>query len=257
MILGLAVSGLLAVSTAPGAPPAPPKPRLDPRLKEVAAWWRERDQSLRRIELYEMLSAIVSAGSQMGPGEGWFHPGQSRYGWKWLAARCGTLSGSITPREFPGPLSLFQRLDRDGNGVLTPDDLDWSDKSPFLKQVSMARTWLGRFDKDSNGRISRQEWDAFFERAAKGKDHLTPDDLRLALFGTAPPPAAKGKQPAGPSAELLLERLFTGELGSPFEGPRVGQRAPDFTLPTHDGKQTYRLSQFYGKPVVLIFGSFT
>ena len=41
----------------------------------------------------------------------------------------------------------------------------------------------------------------------------------------------------------------------------VGQKAPDFTLPTHDGKNTVTLSKLVGtkqsKPVVLIFGSFT
>ncbi len=232
-----------------------PVARADP--PRFAAWWQQRRKEFRQYEFIQMMDAITTAGSQMGPGDGWFHPSQSRYGWKWLAERCGAPDGAITPKEFPGPLSLFHRLDRDGNGVLTPDDFDWTDKAPYLKQVSMARAWFGRFDKDSNGRVSRAEWDAFFERAAKGKDHLTPDDLRLALFGTAPPPVAKGKKESGPPAHLLLERLFTGDLGSPFEGPRVGRVAPDFLLATADGKQTYRLSQFHGKPVVLIFGSFT
>jgi peroxiredoxin len=51
---------------------------------------------------------------------------------------------------------------------------------------------------------------------------------------------------------------LSGELGSFFEGPDVGQRAPDFALRTQDGKQSIRLSQYRGvKPVVLVFGSFT
>jgi hypothetical protein len=246
VLLGTIALGCLALpQSARADPPATP-----------AKWWRNGEKILQRYEFYQMLSAVAS-GSRMGPGDGWFHPSQSRYDWKWLAARCGTANGSVTPREFLGPLSLFHRLDRDGNGVVTPDDFDWTDKAPFLKQVGMARQWFGRLDRDSNGRVSRSEWDAFFEQAAKGKDHLTVDDLRLALFGTAPPPVAKGKKDAGPSPELLLERLLTGELGSPFEGPRVGHRAPDFALPAPDGKQTYRLSQFLGKPVVLVFGSFT
>jgi hypothetical protein len=40
--------------------------------------------------------------------------------------------------------------------------------------------------------------------------------------------------------------------------PKVGEQAPDFSLPTLDGKETVKLSQHKGgKPVVLVFGSFT
>jgi peroxiredoxin len=47
-------------------------------------------------------------------------------------------------------------------------------------------------------------------------------------------------------------------MGSWYEGPRVGQRAPLFNLPTQDGKRTVALADLLGdKPVVLIFGSFT
>ncbi len=38
----------------------------------------------------------------------------------------------------------------------------------------------------------------------------------------------------------------------------TGDRAPDFDLPTTDGRERVRLSSFRGrKPVVLIFGSYT
>lgn len=40
--------------------------------------------------------------------------------------------------------------------------------------------------------------------------------------------------------------------------PAVGDRAPDFTLPTPDGEQEITRSQLQGaRPMVLIFGSFT
>lgn len=40
--------------------------------------------------------------------------------------------------------------------------------------------------------------------------------------------------------------------------PEVGSAAPDFTLPAHAGDETITRSQFQsGKPLVLIFGSFT
>ncbi len=40
--------------------------------------------------------------------------------------------------------------------------------------------------------------------------------------------------------------------------PKAGDEAPDFSLPTLDGKQTVTISQHKGdRPVVLVFGSFT
>jgi hypothetical protein len=39
---------------------------------------------------------------------------------------------------------------------------------------------------------------------------------------------------------------------------RMGDHAPDFTLPSADGKSTVSLASFHGqKPVILIFGSYT
>ena len=40
--------------------------------------------------------------------------------------------------------------------------------------------------------------------------------------------------------------------------PRVGDPAPDFTLPTADGQSEITLSEYAaGRPTVLVFGSFT
>ena len=40
--------------------------------------------------------------------------------------------------------------------------------------------------------------------------------------------------------------------------PGVGQKAPDFTLESADGKTAHTLSKMIGeKPIVLIFGSWT
>ena len=52
--------------------------------------------------------------------------------------------------------------------------------------------------------------------------------------------------------------LFSGDLGSMNEGPKLNDRAPDFTLKAPDGKSAVQLSKLFGaKPVVLVFGSFT
>jgi hypothetical protein len=237
------------------APPRPQRSWLNPL--------RYRDQlygQIRRVtrsEGAEMVRAILG-GSEMGPGDGWFHPGQSRYGWIWLSEHFDAdKDGKITRKEFPGDDALFKRLDRNGDGVLTKDDFDWSDNSPFLRQLGMARSWFSAIDSNSNGRISKEEWDAFFKKVAKGKEHLTPDDLREALMPPPPPPSKDGGG-GGPSPLILMKGLLSGELGSFHEGPGIGDRAPDFRLKTHDGKQELTLGQFRGKkPVVLVFGSFT
>jgi hypothetical protein len=210
-------------------------------------------------EFQQMFGALLK-GSQMGPGGGWFHPSQSRYGWEWLAARAGVpTDGKIDQKAFPGPAEAFQRLDRNRDGQLTADDFDWSDRSSFARQSMPATQWFRMADLNSNGRISQEEWLALFKRAARGKDYLTADDLREA-FPTMPPArqVPAGRNPDMPPPLLLLQRFFTGELGSFQEGPAVGEKAPDFTLKTYDGRATVRLAGLVGtKPVVLVFGSFT
>jgi hypothetical protein len=215
----------------------------------------------RRVpEFNEMLGTILLKGADMAPGEGWFHPSQSRYGWSWLAARDKDKDQAISLGEFGGPAPLFDRLDRDHDGAITADDLDWSERSTYLRSRGPARGRFFMMDGDSNGRITLKEWDAAFRRIARGKDHLIPDDLADAFY-TPPPRPRKGSPPPpndDPSRWLLVKALFKGELGSATEGPNVGDEAPDFSLRTFDGKRRVSLSEVKGrKPVVLIFGSFT
>jgi Ca2+-binding EF-hand superfamily protein len=255
-LLIVAVVGLVASGLPARAAPPPTRSWLDPLLYRDAI--AEGAGGLRHTEAVEMLAAIWQ-GSQMGAGDGWFHPAQSRYNWKWLAARHDTdHDGRITRKEFRGPSDLFERLDRDHNGVLSADDFDWSERSPFMRQADMAENWFRMVDRDSNGRISRAEWEQFFQRMAKGRDHVTQEDLREALFPPRPP-MQPGKPPPGmPSPLLLTLGLLRGEVGSPCPGPSLGQKAPDFTLRTEDGKGSVNLAEYRGdRPTVLVFGSFT
>ncbi len=73
-------------------------------------------------EFVEMLTALLT-GSPVGPGSGWFHPAVSRYSWGWLAAkhRISPIE-KIAKADFRGPADLFDRLDRDKDGVLSADD---------------------------------------------------------------------------------------------------------------------------------------
>lgn len=62
----------------------------------------------------------------------------------------------------------------------------------------------------------------------------------------------------GGASVLLLAVILPVEAQRPREGDlKVGNAAPDFTVKDVQGKQTVKLSDLQGKPVVLIFGSCT
>ncbi|MBI1917213.1 MAG: redoxin domain-containing protein [Planctomycetes bacterium] len=222
----------------------------------AAKWLQSAFRGQTTPEAAEMLIAIAR-GSRMGPGEGWFHPGQGRYGWKWLADKHGIkLRESIPRAKFAGSEALFARLDRNKDGELRADDFDWSDRSFYAQQTYMISFWFYRINREADGKLTREEWLKFFDEAAGGKDHLTTTNLREALF-TMPPPK-KGTVPDEPTAEMLVRGLFRGEIGSMNEGPKLNDAAPDFTLKARDGKDRVHLSDHFGKkPVVLVFGNFT
>lgn len=218
--------------------------------EELDKAWGEKPQP----ESIRMLIAIAR-GSQLDGSDGWFGPPQNRYSWDWLAKRHEIeTTESINAETFRGPASLFQRLDRNRDGELAADDLDWSDRNPFVQQSGMVHRLFRRFDRAGDGRVTREELLAFFDRAAEGRDELRGEDLRYALIG-GPSGFAPGDEP---SQSVLLRGLFQGEIGSLSEGPSLDEPAPDFELSTLDGSRTVKLStQFGSKPIVLVFGNFT
>jgi thiol-disulfide isomerase/thioredoxin len=237
----------------------PAKDRPDAKAREqarAAAEFLEKAYAgAETPEAVRMLTAIAR-GSQMGPGEGWFGPAKTRYNYAWLAGRHGvTGAGGIARAQFQGTDKMFARLDRDRDGRITANDLDWSERSMYMQMASFVGGIFRRLNAKGDGRLTREELQAFFDKAAGGKDHLTAEDLRDIFLAGGP----RGFQPGdAPQVDSLVRGLFAGEIGSLQEGPRLGEPAPDFTLKTHDGKQTVRLSQLIGpKPVVLVFGNFT
>ena len=225
---------------------------------------RRSPSSAKVPEFAEMLWSILIDGANMGPDSGWFHPSESRYEWSWLAARFDrNKDGVVTADELKGSARLFRALDRDGDGAVTGEDLDWSPRSRYLQGRAQARGRFAQMDRNGNGRVTLAEWDKAFEKAANGKTFLTQDDVAALLYPTPSPPrptASGGKpaRPEGPSRWTLLKGLFSGEIGSSTEGPKLGQEAPAFTLETHDKSKRMSLDDYRGKkPVVLIFGSFT
>jgi thiol-disulfide isomerase/thioredoxin len=126
-ILGVAASEVRAQTPAATGAGARPDEQVDEGAR-AAKWLRASFEGQPTTEAAEMFIAIAG-GSPMGPGKGWFHPGQSRFGWSWLAQRHGLAGGeALTPSRFRGPAEFFARLDRDKDGVLKPEDFSWSDR---------------------------------------------------------------------------------------------------------------------------------
>jgi hypothetical protein len=251
-LCALLVSPVAALSDSQTASAGKPRRWFDPQ--RYVERGTELVDGVRRLEIVEMLSALAQ-GQMPDDGKGWFHGGQSRYGWQWLAKRYDRdADGAIFSDEFPPDASdLLARLDRDENGKIEKEDLNWSSDAPYVKQMTQTRRLFSPMDRNRNGQITREEWRDFFDRIALDADSITPADLQPALF--PPQPASSNDDPTPLD---FLSGFVTGELGSISQGPRVGGRAPDFELDDHEHKRRIRLSQFHGqKPVLLIFGSFT
>lgn len=236
------------------SPPASAESAIEQRLglplQELAKAYEGRTPP----ESVRMLLA-VARGSNMGAGEGWFGPAESRFSWDWLRQRAGVDSQAILVDKLPVPAHWIARLDRNKDGRVTPDDLDWSDRNPWIQQSYLVTRLFRRMETNSDGRLTREEWIAFFDRAGGGRDHLVSEDLRDALLSGLSGSFLPGD---APSQDILIRGLFAGELGSLNEGPKVNEQAPDFALKTFDGAQTIRLGEVVGKkPVVLTFGNFT
>jgi thiol-disulfide isomerase/thioredoxin len=253
----------------PPTPPVadPPKPLKLPEgvtpdkltdKKEAArvADLLEKEYPEPRGEAARMLIAILR-GSQLDGSDGWFGPAESRVNWAWLAGRSKVdpKAGKITKEQFRGTPAQFDMLDRNGDGSITEADLDWSSRSTFVMQSGMLNGLFRRMDQNGDGRLTREELDTLFKRLAKDRDHFTADDFRRAMIPRGPMGFSPGDAPTIP---MLVKGLFGNEIGSMTEGPKAGEKAPDFTLKTPDGKGTVQLSKLIGpKPVVLVFGNFT
>lgn len=245
------------VASAPAAGPTP-LPTADElrQLAQHAPEAIERAYAGQRLpESVQMLLAILR-GSQMGAGEGWFGPAESRFSWDWLARRHGLSPDEpLRADQFRGPAHWFARLDRNQDGQVTADELDWSEQTAWGRQAYVINRLFRRMDPTGAGRVSRADWQAFFERAAHGQEYLIYEDLRDALLA-----GVRGSFLPGdaPTQEMLLEGFYAGDVGSLQEGPPLDGPAPDFELQTFDGSRAIRLADLLGaQPVVLVFGNFT
>src|SRR5262249_40364478 len=91
---------------------------------DIRGFVKQVGGTIARIRVPEFVEYIYW--NLTGEGQGWFHPGESCYSWKWLAARHDADStGAITRQKFKGPAKWFDRLDRNRDGVLTAADFEW------------------------------------------------------------------------------------------------------------------------------------
>ena len=177
---------------------------------------------------------------------------ETRYDWKWLAARYdGDDDGVVSREELPVSDDILAGLDRTWDGQLTSEDFDWSENSVLRLQKDSIFALSKSVDQNSDGRIDADEWRDVFASAVEGDGYLSDDDLERLIF--LPRVAKAQREAQRRSGRLDLERR-----ASRHEPPQLGALAPDFSLSSPDGSATVRLSSFRGKKaVVLIFGSFT
>jgi thiol-disulfide isomerase/thioredoxin len=236
-------------------PPSAPRNEAEEVAEALHEAWPDHP------EWVDMLAAILDD-EPMGPKFGWFRTAvsQTRFNWDSTRKRFDRDGGGrITRQEFPGGDTDFARLDRDHDQALTAVDFDFSGSA---LAPSPGAVVYSRIDRDGNGKITRDELDAFFKAAdSGGQGFLSLGDLQD-VFDQRPRSAESSGRPASnsgmPSKATLVRGLFRQEIGSLQPGPRLDESAPDFTLKANDGKAEITLSKLIGpKPVVLVFGSFT
>ncbi len=208
-------------------------------------------------EWLDMLVAILDD-EPMSASFGWFRTAvsQTRYNWSVTSKRYDRNGdGRITRQEFAGGDDSFARLDRNHDSALTAVNFDFSGSA---LAPSPGAVLYARLDRDANGKVTRDELEAFFKSIDRdGLGFLSQSDLLEAF--PMPPSRSAMRQGSGlPSKATLVRGLFRQEIGSLQPGPKLDESAPDFTLKTKDGKSEITLSKLVGtRPVVLIFGSFT
>ncbi|HGY90364.1 MAG TPA: hypothetical protein ENK43_04230 [Planctomycetes bacterium] len=203
--------------------------------------------------------------------------------------------GKITMDELGRGKTSFERLDRNGDGVVTAKDFQRRGRRGMgMSPAEMKKMFVGMtLPGDKDGKITRQAWDEFVASCDADKNGVcTNDELKEAgipsrrvrfmkrILDANDDGKIQKEEVAGIFAELDKDK--SGDLGknevtrfrnrrggrrrrgdrASRQGPKLpqeGEVAPDFDLPVlGDKSKTIKLSSFAGKkPVALIFGSYT
>ncbi len=209
---------------------------------------------LATVSLATALADSPSIGKAATPVSAPTRTGETRYGWKWLATRYDKDgNASVIHEELPASADVLERLDRNWDGKLTLDDFDWSENGTLGWQKETTFALHKAVDTTSDGRITSEEWQALFAKAAEEKGYLTDEKLEELIFLPCVLKAQKEQQSRAGRMQRQISR------DKPIVvAPKLGEIAPDFELHSPDGLTSVRLSSFRdNKPVVLIFGSFT
>ncbi len=243
------------VLTAADDPNAAQRKRSEEARREAAEVAEAlRDSWPDHPEWVAMLADILEK-NPLEAGDGWFRTAaaQTRFDWPSTRKRYDRDGdGRLSKNEIPVSDADFARLDRNRDGALTAADFDFSSSA---SAPSPGALLFSRTDGDANGKVTREELDAFFRAADSGNTgFLSLSDLQDAV----PQPATSPQNSGSASKATLVRSLFRQELGSLQPGPKVDESAPDFTLKTVDGQSEITLSKIIGsRPVVLVFGNFT
>ncbi len=185
--------------------------------------------------------------------------------------------GAVSAEEYSRGEARFRRLDRDGDGKLTPADFEGgSRRGPRARGPEAMRprilgrllgvgedrpfelegfaAWFGEQDGNDDRILDLDE--IGFDRRAEMMLRILDVDGSGALEFDELEGVAKGAD-ADRDGKISAAEIRGGR-GSRSAAPSVGKRAPDFDLPYKTGDETAKLSSFAGKrPVALIFGSYT
>jgi alkylhydroperoxidase family enzyme len=253
LFLGMGVT-LMADESLPELKPGFPQPKDPVALQKIL----EKAYSGKTPpEAVRMFLAIMN-GSNMGPDDGWFGPAQTKYTYAYLAKLHGIDPKNregISKEQFKGSKAAWVKLDRNQDGKILAEDLDWSEENSYVKASYMINRIFRRMDVKGKGKISREEWQAIYDKAVGEEDGLTSDALTKTILAGYSNAFMPGD---APNRDMLLKGLFAGEIGSMAEGPGVGSKAPEFKLKKVDGSGSIALSSILGqKPLILVTGNFT
>ena len=181
-------------------------------------------------EWLAMLADIAVRGNRISGQDGWFRKSgpKSRFGWEHVRAILDKDGdGRISPEEYKGTSDDFARLDRDRDGVLGPNDFDFNTPT---QGPAVGPIVFNKVDRDGNGKVTRDEMEAFF--ISTDKENLgfaSLDDFKEAF--SAPPMTMHQATAAhgGLTRGTFLKSFLRRELGPFPPGPDLETPAPEGT----------------------------